>query len=95
MNVTGNKQAISAKSVPPRHEVRNPLKAHDVRHLCVCPYCAGMGDDRDTVNAFHPKCFYEAHGEVGVMALSTDDQDKFRMCDIPDGLMRALMEQRQ
>lgn len=91
MNGTGKAQDISAKSVPPRHEVRNPLKAHDIRHLCVCPYCGGMGDDRDTVSAFHPKCFYEAHGEVGVLALSPDDRNKFRLCDIPVAVAKKLM----
>lgn len=65
--------------------------AHDVRHLCVCKGCGELADDRDTVSdwseprpgVWHPKCFYVEFRAEGVMALSDEDQGKFRMCDLP------------
>lgn len=65
--------------------------AHDVRHLCTCGPCGKLADDRDTVQGMHPKCFYEAHGTIGVLSLSSDDQAKFRICDIPLHLMQWMV----
>lgn len=65
--------------------------AHDVRHLCVCEGCRDLADDRDTVRGMHPKCFYRKFGDDAVKALDTDDQAKFRICDIPADLMKILM----
>ena len=78
--------------------------AHDVRHLCVCEGCKELADDRDTVNPdhtqpfyrdtnWHPKCYYEKFGRQAVVErLSRDNQNKFRLCDIPAELMRELLE---
>jgi hypothetical protein len=64
--------------------------AHDVRHLCVCEGCKELADDRDTVQGMHPKCFHKKFGPDGVMALSDEDQGKFRMCDLPVSFLKKL-----
>lgn len=81
------------------------MKAHDVRHLCVCPRCGGLGDDRETINPitpahtgshWHPRCFYEDFGKQGVLGSLPDiEQDKFRLCDIPPGVMKTLLRYRE
>ena len=73
---------------------RTKLKAHDVRHLCVCFVCGAMADDRDVVFDAHPKCFYEKEGRIRVLNLCDDDMDKFRLGDIPLDLMKELLERR-
>jgi hypothetical protein len=72
---------------------RTKLKAHDIRHLCVCAHCDGMADDRETVRDLHPRCFYEMEGNAGVLALCSDDRDKFALGDIPVELMKRLLDQ--
>lgn len=66
--------------------------AHDVRHLCVCTPCGQLADDRDTVRGMHPKCFYEESGDDAVLGLSTDEQNKFTLGDIPTDLMKRILK---
>lgn len=78
--------------------------AHDVRHLCVCGRCGELADDRDTVTYdtpasagihWHPQCFYERYGrQVVIERLPPDQQDKFRLRDVPAGVMKRLLQVR-
>lgn len=82
------------------------MKAHDVRHLSVCPGCQGLADVRETVNPmhicewtnskWHPKCYFEKFGKQDVIErLPRSEQDKFRLCDIPAGVMKTLLRLRE
>jgi hypothetical protein len=74
--------------------------ARDVRHLCACAKCEGLGDERvmiDLIPAmpdkrWHPKCFYDEFGESDVISLRRADWAKFRLCDIPLKLMKRLVD---
>lgn len=84
---------------------RENLKAHDVRHLCVCAHCGNLADDRETVSpnhhfphvpeTWHPKCLFEEYGgDYVVERLSRDQQNKFALGDIPVEVMKKLLRQR-
>jgi hypothetical protein len=74
------------------------MKAHDVRHLCVCALCEGLADDRaaiprePTPEYYHPACFVEKFGEARVLSLPPEDRKKFRICDVSAETMRKLIE---
>jgi len=83
---------------------RTKLKAHDIRHLCVCTKCGDLADDRETVSPtyapniegqWHPACFYLTFGATAVVErLTRNQQDKFALGDIPVGVMKKLLDLR-
>lgn len=86
------------------------MKAHDVRHLCVCLGCHKIADNRETVNrdgqywgaskfkrrheSWHPQCFYVKFGKQNVLALPQSEREKFRLSDVPAGVMKTLLRLR-
>jgi hypothetical protein len=71
-----------------------PMKASDVRNLRICETCGHLGNRNDMIGLtkhWHPKCYYEVNGEIGVITLQSKDRAKFRLCDIPHDLMRRLV----
>lgn len=87
------------------------MKAHDVRHLCVCSGCHRLADDRETVNrdhpvwgaskwewkytSWHPQCYYVQFGAQNVLCLPQSERDKIRLCDVPINVMKALLRLRE
>lgn len=75
------------------------MRAHDVRHLCVCSHCEQMGDDRSMIvsqfpESLHPACFVERYGEEAIFEkLSRDEHRLFRLSDVTHFTMQRLLEQ--
>ena len=75
---------------------RTKLLAHDVRHLCKCPCCDGIADDREGIQwkgqEYHPVCFYRAFGRRTTLELlPRSEQLKFRLSDVPLAVMKTLI----
>lgn len=73
------------------------MKAHDVRHLCICPRCERMGDDREMISwfpeMFHPDCFAKEFGEDAIFGLERSERRKFRLGDVSTATMHRLLEE--
>lgn len=62
------------------------MKAHDVRHLCMCKVCGDLADDRvaiDTkVGALHGACAFNVMGIDGLLALPDAEIRKLTISDV-------------
>lgn len=71
------------------------MKAHDVRHLRICPDCRKLGDDRDMIcigrGHWHSSCAFKAFGLSGILKLPRSVQDKFSLADIGPKAMKQLI----
>ncbi len=77
--------------------VPDPFTAHDVRRLCACNHCKGIGDRKQMISVqkpFHTLCFRQAFGFAAVLALPDEQKDKFRLMDLSTEEMRALLRSR-
>lgn len=84
------------------------LKAHDVRHLCLCGLCGSIGDDREMVLVNHvelPRLGYglwknvPMHGACafkklgdGILDLPNEQRAKFTINDLGVEMMRRMVE---
>ena len=72
------------------------LKAHDVRHLTICPACGNIGDSRTMIQMqdnrlLHGKCAFEELGLDGITKLPESEVGKFRLDEIGVEAMRILV----
>lgn len=90
--------AAAATNVPMMDNVDNMHTAHDIRRLCKCTRCGGLGDREQmicvAIGPYHTRCFREVFGFEGVLALPTDLMGKFRICDLTASEMRTLINRR-
>jgi hypothetical protein len=69
--------------------------ADGVRHLCLCPVCGKLGDERRMVRAgpmgcvAHDRCVFEQLGE-GILNLPKE-RAKFTMAAVGPDMMRKLV----
>lgn len=91
--------AAGATNVPLMDNVDNMHTAHDIRRLCKCTHCDGLGDREQMIRVatglYHTRCFREAFGFRGVLALPTELMGKFRMCDLTASELRTLINRRE
>lgn len=80
------------------------MKAHDVRHLCVCGFCKNIGDDREMLVidlpaadygvwknvTVHGRCAYQKMG-ARILDLPSDQRAKFTLGDVDTSMMRRLL----
>lgn len=71
-------------------------KAHDIRLLCSCAICDGVGLSPEMIavaaaSQVHPSCFYQVHGERALLQLSQDDLAKVKVSDAPVSTMKKLV----
>ena len=75
------------------------ITAHDVRHLCVCPKCGSIGDDRDMPlvgsQPMHDVCAYRHLGVAGILRLPATERRKFTIGSVGPIAMRRLLEDRR
>lgn len=87
--------ASGASDPPPMIDnAGNMRTAHDVRRLCPCHCCGGMGDREQMIFMqvpYHTKCFRQAFGFDAVLALPVEQGGKFRICDLSPKEMRRLL----
>lgn len=85
---------------------RGASTVHGTEHLCLCRECGKVGITHDTINVagaegttpthWHPKCFFDQFGVIGVLQhLSPNEQAKFRICDAPSSVIRAMLRLRK
>jgi hypothetical protein len=71
------------------------MKADDVRHLCLCPVCGKLGDERGMIKAgpmewlAHDRCVFEQLGE-GILNLPKGERAKFTLRAVGPDMMRRL-----
>jgi len=72
------------------------MKAHDVRHLAICPKCGDLVDRRRSVplygSHYHGKCAYRLLGADALVALPPDVTSHVRLSDIPKIVMQRLLD---
>lgn len=77
------------------------MRSHDVRHLTVCRFCAGLGDDREMLeiahdngpNLAHGRCVVERLSEAELMALPPPQLFRLRLSETGIELMKRLLDQ--
>ena len=71
------------------------MKIDEVRHLCLCPVCGKLGDERLKVRAgpmeclAHDRCVYDQLGE-GILNLPQEERVKFTLEAFGSDMMRRL-----
>jgi hypothetical protein len=71
------------------------MNADDVRHLCLCPVCGKLGDQRGMIKAgpmewlAHDRCVFEQLGE-GILNLPKGERAKFTLRAVWPDMMRRL-----
>lgn len=87
--------ARGASDPPPVIDnVDNMRTAHDVRRLCQCSHCNGLGDRDQMICApvpYHTRCFRQAFGFELVLELPAAQSGKFRISDLSAKEMRRLL----
>jgi hypothetical protein len=69
------------------------MKAHDVRHLRICPCCQALGDDREMVTiVMHGRCAFDHFGIGGLLKLPDEERNKLTIGDIGPAAMKVLVE---
>lgn len=62
------------------------MKAHDVRHLCLCKVCGDLADDRSVietkVGSIHGSCAYNTMGIGGLLTLPDSEIRKLTISDV-------------
>lgn len=62
------------------------MKAHDVRHLCICTSCGKIGDDREMIaiggDRAHGCCVFDVLGMSAVLRLPVEELKKFSIDDL-------------
>jgi hypothetical protein len=70
-------------------------KAHDVRRLCICVVCNGLGDRRIMIAHssawYHGRCFATALGKRALLALPRKETNRLTLGDLGNALMKALL----
>lgn len=82
---------------PITDNVDNMRTAHDVRRLCLCSHCGGLGDREQMIalgGPYHTLCFRQVFGFEAVLALPMAQSGKFRMRDLSTTEMRRLINRR-
>ena len=75
--------------------LRSMMKTDEVRHLCLCPVCGKLGDERLMVRAgpmeclAHDRCVYDQLGE-GILNLPQEERVKFTLEAVGSDMMRRL-----
>jgi len=83
--------------VAERPRLGSLMKADDVRHLCLCPVCGKLGDERVMVRVgpmeclAHDRCVFEQLGE-GILNLPKEERAKFTLAAVGPDMMRRLVE---
>lgn len=80
---------------------RTKLTAHDVRYLCTCSACEGLGDRRTMIHCmiwgvgekYHDSCAVEKLGDY-VLKLPAEELDKISIGAAGADLMRKIIETR-
>ncbi len=73
---------VAAPGPPLIDNVPDPFTAHDVRRLCACHHCKGIGDRKRMISVqkpYHTLCFRQTFGFEAVLALPDTQQGKFRI----------------
>ena len=71
------------------------MKTDEVRHLCLCPVCGKLGNERLMVRAGpmeclgHDRCVYDQLGE-GILNLPQEERVKFTLEAVGSDMMRRL-----
>lgn len=72
------------------------MKAHDVRHLRVCPGCRGLADGRQMIKTadglWCDACAFKHLGLDGVLKLPLSEQNKFTLATLGPKAMKRLVE---
>jgi hypothetical protein len=72
------------------------MKADQVRHLCLCPVCGKLGNEREMVRVgpmgclAHDRCVFEQLGE-GILNLPQEQRVKFTLAAVGPDMMRRLV----
>ncbi len=74
------------------------MKAHDVRHLVLCPTCGSIGDKREMIvirpRAYvHSGCLRNTMSRVAMLKLPSAELGKLRLCDLPAKEMLSVLEE--
>jgi hypothetical protein len=73
------------------------MNGDDVRHLCLCPVCGKLGDERLMVRVgpmgclAHDRCVFEQLGE-GILNLPKEERAKFTLAAVGPEMLRRLAE---
>jgi len=72
------------------------MKAHDVRHLKLCPSCSSIGDERemafDGSDFYHGRCFEADFGLDALIALPRKQRDHLTLGDVGNETMTILID---
>jgi hypothetical protein len=86
---------LASGATPMMDNVDNMRTAHDIRRLCECTQCSGLGDREQmicvAIGQYHTRCFRDVFGFGGVLALPAALMGKFRLCDLTVSEMRTLI----
>jgi hypothetical protein len=69
----------------------------DVRHLCLCPVCGKLGDERAMIKAGPmgclalERCVFEQLGE-GILNLPKEERAKYTLAGVGPHMMRRLID---
>jgi hypothetical protein len=73
------------------------MKTDEVRHLCLCPVCGKLGDERVMVRAgpmkclAHGRCVFEQLGD-GILNLPKDERAKFTLAAVGPDMKQRLID---
>jgi len=73
------------------------MRADRVRHLCLCPVCGKLGDERRMVKAgpmeclAHDRCVFEQLGER-ILNLPKEERAKFTLAAVGPRMMWGLVD---